>query len=381
MEQLTTTVNLGIVEWGLFFLFILFFIVQVYYYLVNYSRFAFINDKDLPKSNELPPVSIVVCARNESQNLQKHLPELLSLDYPNYEVVVVNDCSYDDSKEILENFSKEYPNLKVTTLNEEVVYQHDKKFAITIGIKAAKNELLIFTDADCKPKNKQWIKEIVKGYNPSIQLVLGYGAYQKESYFVNRLIRFDTFFIALQYFTSAIKGNPYMGVGRNLSYYKSLFFKHKGFAMHSHIRSGDDDLFVNQVATLKNTAICFVKEGHTVSIPKENFGDWFDQKRRHLTTSPHYKPTEKIYIGLQVFSAFFFYLLFVALLAFSFYPLLIVGIFIVRLSIQLAIFNKAMDKLDEKDLLFWTPVLDFVLTFIYPVLTVSNTFNEEPRWK
>lgn len=381
MEKFGSILNLQFALWAIALVLVITFLIQLYYYLGIYAKFSWLKETMIPKSTDLPPVSVVVCARNESVNLQKHLPRLLSLNYPDYEVVVVNDCSYDDSKEILEEFEKQYPNLKVTTLNEETVYQHDKKFAVTIGIKAAKNELLVLTDADCYPKSENWLRKMVKGYTPSTSLVLGYGAYEKDSYFVNRLIRFDTFFIALQYLTAALRGNPYMGVGRNLSYKKTIFFKNKGFASHSHIRSGDDDLFVNQVSNSNNTSVCFVKEGHTVSIPKDNFGDWFDQKRRHLTTSPHYKSSDKMYIGLQVISAFFFYISFFVLLGFQFFPLVLLAFFVVRLIIQMLIFKNAMEKLDEKDLWWWTPLLDLVLTLVYPLLTVSNTFNEEPRWK
>jgi len=349
--------------------------------LAYYVKFSNLKNGQLTQSSDFPPISVIICARNESKNLQNHLPSILNLDYPTYEVVVVNDCSYDDSKEVLESFEKQYPHLKVTTLDEEVVYQHDKKFALTIGIKAAKYEHLVFTDADCKPKSDKWLKEIVKCYTPSINMVLGYGAYKKEAVFINRLIRFDTFFIALQYFSATLKGSPYMGVGRNLSYLKSLFFKNKGFAHHAHLRSGDDDLFVNQVAQAKNTAICFNKESHTVSIPKDNFADWFEQKRRHITTAPHYKFEDKVYIGLQALSALFFYALFFLLIILAIYPWVVVSIFMIRILIQFIIFNKAMDKLDEKDLIYWYPVFDLILTLIYPLLTISNTFTEEPRWK
>jgi biofilm PGA synthesis N-glycosyltransferase PgaC len=381
MEKLGGFVNFQFAVWVIAALFIVSFIIQLYYYLGIYSKFTWLNDSLMPRSNDMPPVSIVICARNESANLQKHLPRLLSLNYPDYEVVVVNDCSYDDSKEILESFEKQHPNLKVTTLNEDVVYQHDKKFAVTIGIKAAKHEFMVLSDADCYPKSENWLREIVRSYTPATNLVLGFGAYEKESFFVNRLIRFDTFFIGMQYFTAAMRGAPYMGVGRNLSYKKTLFFKNKGFASHSHIRSGDDDLFVNQVANANNTGICFAKDGHTVSIPKDNFGDWFDQKRRHLTTSPHYKPSDKRYIGFQVFSSFFFYVTLFLLMGLQFFPWIILFLFIVRLIVQMIIFKGAMEKLDEKDLWLWSPLLDMVLTFIYPLLTISNSFNEEPRWK
>ena len=361
-------------------IFVFSFVVQLYYYWAKFRGFAF-GDAEAKVQAEFVPISVVVCARNEAENLEKHLPKLMELDYPGLEVVVVNDCSYDSSKEILENFEKLYPQLKVTSLSEDMLYHHDKKFAVTIGIKAAKNEHILFTDADCIPKSIYWVKEMASGFTAGKEIVLGYGAYDKEPGFINKLIRFDTFFIAFQYFSSTLLGRPYMGVGRNLAYTKSLFFRNKGFASHAHIRSGDDDLFINKVATHYNTSIRVLKDAHTTSIPKPNFSEWFDQKRRHITTGRHYKAGDKSYLFTQQFTLTLFYFSMIALLILQFQPIIVLSLFLVRYMSQLVLLNKAMTKLDEKDLLPFAFILEFFLVFIYPLLAIANTFNHEPRWK
>lgn len=358
------------------------FIILMWYYLGSFSVFNKATEpiRTLPDSE---PVSIIVCARNERKFLEEHLPHLLSLDYPNYEVILMNDCSWDGSKEMLEEMEKKYERLKVHNLEEENLYQHDKKFPLTLGIKAAKSEIVLLTDADCVPKSKQWIQEILAGYSrPGIEIVIGYGAYLKKEGMLNKLIRFDTFTIALQYFASSLKGRSYMATGRNLSYKKTLFFRNKGFASHNHIRSGDDDLFVNRVSNGQNTTVQFSHGSHTVSVPKETYGDWINQKRRHVTTAIHYRSGDKLYLALYPIAQFVFFVGFICSLVFAFQWFYIpVSIFLLKYIVQFVIFKKAMEKLDEKDLLILMPVLEILLLFFYFSVHIANLFTRQPKWK
>ena len=235
------------VSFVLFCVFCFTILVLLWYYLYFFARVAFYKEPTSLVSNPTSPVSVIICAKNEDHNLPEFLPLILSQDYPDFEVVVVDDCSSDNTPDVLREFEKKYKHLKVITVKEDKKHHHGKKFAVMVGIKGAKNEHLLFTDGDCKPVDNQWIKKMMRSFtSPNTEIVLGYSKYEKLPGFLNKLIRFDTFHIALQYLSFAKAGSPYMGVGRNLAYKKSLFFKHKGFATHYHIESGDDDLFINR---------------------------------------------------------------------------------------------------------------------------------------
>ncbi len=363
-----------------FILFGLSLLIQLAYYLFVYSRMIFYKQKDTHTSNE--PVSVIICARNEVENLKKHIPLILTQDYPNYEVIVVNDCSYDESEETLSVLQTKYPRLRVTTINEDKKFFHGKKLALTIGIKAAKNELLLLTDADCYPVDKNWINRMQQNFTDKTEIVLGYGGYIKRKGLVNKLIRFDTFFIALQYFGLALAGKPYMGVGRNLAYRKSTFFKNKGFARFSYILSGDDDLFINNVAKKNNIKIEIDKTSHTRSLPKTKFKEWCAQKKRHLTTSKHYKAKSKFILGLEILSREIFYLSFIVLLILQFDYRIILITFLIRLLVQLIIIKIGMNRLQEKGFLFLTTLFDFILPIINFYLLISNYFiTKHNKWK
>ncbi|MGL5888588.1 MAG: glycosyltransferase [Bacteroidia bacterium] len=352
--------------------------VQLFYYLFFFLRLARYRQKQ--GVEQLPPVSVVICARNEDDNLVAFLPLVLAQEYPDFQVVVVNDCSFDNTEDILKEFAERHPHLKVVTIKEDEYYSHGKKVALMMGIKGAKHEHLLLTDADCRPAGTNWLRNMAAHFTTETEIVLGYGPYEKRSGFLNKLIRFDAFFIALQYLSFSLARVTYMGVGRNLAYKKELFYRHKGFASHYHIRSGDDDLFVNEAATRTNTRVELNPESFTLSVPERTFTDWWRQKRRHLTTSKRYKFGHKFLLINYVMSQWLFFGSFIAALVLNFQPYVVIGILMLRMLLQMLIFKKTMEKLGERDLLFLAPFVEIFLLFFYPALTFAGIFQRRRKW-
>lgn len=354
-------------------------VVQLYYHLVIFSKLAFHKERPGRATNE--PVSVIICARNELDNLQQNLEPVLKQQYPEFQVVVVNDCSWDESGKYLEEIQPLYAHLKVVTINEQEKYRHGKKFALSLGIKAAKYELLLLTDADCRPVSQNWISRMVSRYEPSTEIVIGYGAYQKISGLLNKWIRMDTVFNAVQYLSFALANNAYMGVGRNLSYRKALFFKNKGFASHNHVMSGDDDLFINETATRTNTRVELHAESVTSSVPRKSFGSWLKQKKRHMSTGKYYKASHKFGLVTFFISLFLFYASLVALIIIGFQWEIILTAWLVRLLIQMIIFGRCMKKLSEFDIVWMVPFFDLAVVVLYPALSISNLLFKDKTWK
>lgn len=350
--------------------FVLTCLVQLFFFLRYFAVIPGFKTKKEASGNA--PVSVLIVAKNEYDNLQKFLPALMELDYPEYEVIVVNNGSWDGSDKLLETFSATYPRLKVVTIAEDEKYPKGKKFGLTLGIKAAKYDILVLTDADCIPRSANWLKHISAAYGPDTEVVLGYSPYQKESTLLNAFIRFETLYTAMQYLSFALRGYPYMGVGRNLSYKKETFFRVKGFAAHNHVVSGDDDLFVNSVANAKNTRICIHRESFVESIPKQSYAEWMHQKRRHLSTGIYYKGSDKTRLGLLHSSHVLFWLSAIAAAVFapSFLIVLLCGIAL-RLIVTLVVFYLDARKLREKNLWLLWPLFDL----FYPVYYCVTGFR------
>lgn len=354
-------------------------LMQMYYILFVYSRLARYKAVSHSSNSNYQPVSVIICANNEEDNLKHYLTDILEQDYPSFEVIVVNDYSTDDTKWILEDFKRKYNHLSIVDIKEHIRLKNSKKFALTLGIKAAKHELLIMTDADCQPQSKNWLKEIAGAYTQGKEIVLGYSPYFKKSGFLNKLIRFETTHTAMSYLAYALKRNTYMGVGRNMSYLKSLFFKGKGFNAHMHIKSGDDDLFVNQNATRNNVNIAIHPDAHVYSNPKETLKSYYKQKARHSGASVLYKRSHQRMLGTQLISAFLFYvMLIVCIVCYPSLWYIGVGMFILRYLCQLITFSSIYRKLAVKDLLPWLLILDL---FYYFYICLNGLFNRKKKQK
>ncbi|MBS1579196.1 MAG: glycosyltransferase [Bacteroidetes bacterium] len=348
--------------------------IQVFYYLFFFSRLAAFK-VSLKQQNQEQPVSIIICARDEAENIVKNLPGVLVQDYKTtHEIILVNDNSIDESKYLIDEFKKSFKNLTHIELTQEAKMISGKKFPLSMGIKSAKYETLLLTDADCVPASELWVQKMQDGYKPGIEIVLGYGAYHKKNGLLNKLIRFETFHTALQYLSYALAGLPYMGVGRNLSYKREVFIKNKGFSSINHIPSGDDDLFINQVANKQNTTIVVDAAAHTLSEPKRTWKSWMNQKYRHYTTSKYYKGKHKFLLGLYTFSFFFIYpLLAVSIIFYCWW--LALAVYGLRFLIQAVVWFFSMKKLNEKDLWPWFLFLD-IWMFIYYLIFVPALWKK-----
>ena len=326
------------------------------------------------------PVSVIICARDEAANISTNLLGSLLQQYSTtHEIIVVDDNSFDDSKYLLEEFKKTYNLLNVIELKQEAKHITGKKFPLSMGIKSAKYEVLLLTDADCVPASEFWIENMQASYEEETEIVLGYGAYHKKKGILNKLVRWETFHTALQYFSYALAGIPYMGVGRNLSYKKAIFFRHKGFAAHNNIPSGDDDLFINMAATKTNTKINIDPKTFTLSNPVNTWAQWRSQKDRHYTTSKYYKPLHKFLLGLYSFSHFvFFPLLMVSMVFFSWQWALLV--FSLRFLTQAFVFYPTMKKMEEKDLFPLFLFFDVWMIFYYLIFAVALIKKPKKAW-
>jgi len=361
--------------------FIVIFCIQCIYYIFIFGSFSF-SKKKPSKRNFNEPISVLICAKNEAENLIENIPLLVEQNYSNFELVLINDCSSDDTLDIFKKFKNKFPTkIKIVDVKPNEQFWGSKKYALTLGIKAATHEHLLFTDADCKPVSKNWISEMITNFNNEHQLILGYGAYKKiEKSFLNKLIRYETLLTAIQYFSYSKIGIPYMGVGRNLAYTKTLFLKNNGFSTHMKIKSGDDDLFINQVATNKNTVNCYSENSFTVSTPKKTYKEWIQQKRRHVSTANYYKPFHKFLLGLFYSSQFLFWFLGIFLISMLFQWQLVLLLVFSRILIQYLVVGYSAKKLNETDLILLSPFLELFLITTQMFIFIKNLISKPTHW-
>lgn len=359
------------------------FLHQVYFYFRYIIKGGKISPSIENSAEDTPPVSVVVCAHNEYNNLQDYLTILLDQDYPCYEVIVVDDSSEDGSDLLLERWSRQYPNLYHTFVPRGARVLSSKKLALTIGIKAANHEHVLLTDADCRPESRYWIREMVKGFNTNqIEVVLGFSPYFEKKGLLNRLIGYDTLFNGLQYMGMARAGKPYMGVGRNLAYKRSTFFSTNGFKGLLGNQAGDDDLFINRVATRHNTNVICNRESIIWSEPKTTWREWFHQKRRHLSVSPHYRTSSKLRLFLEPFSRGMLYVGVLSCVIWGSIEIISVALtlFLLRFLTQLILINVASHRLGMKGYGLGIIFYDIILPLIVLYIMVTQKWQKKPLY-
>ncbi|GAB3647501.1 glycosyltransferase [Echinicola sediminis] len=362
-------------------------LVQLIYLIIIFGRLSFFyaQNKTADYSQNQEGVSIIIAARNEMENLRKLIPVLIQQNYPKFEVLVINDRSNDDSRFLLEKMMTAYPQLRTVTVNYTPDHVTPKKYALTLGIKVAKYDVLLLTDADCVPVSDNWIQQMTQPIrNEGKTFALGYGGYEKTKGFLNRLIQYETWFTAIQYFSFALWKAPFMGVGRNLAYRKQFFMDKKAFKDLWQILGGDDDLYVNRHARKSNTAVVIHPDSITRSIPKGTFKEYYIQKKRHFQTGKYYRTVDKIKIGLYAISHLFFWASAIALLSIvqNWEPIvIIISIIVIRGLLQFSTINKAIHKIEGHRKVFWTMFFDLMYLSYFWIIGAKGYLSKTVRWK
>lgn len=328
--------------------------------------------------NEDNHVTVLIAARNEAENLQKNLDRILSQNYRSHEIVIADDNSTDDTALIISNFTSDSNNIRVVKIDREQARYPGKKHALTKAIETVQNEVLLFTDADCEPASGNWLRKMQSLIHTTHTVGLGFSPFKQKPGFLNAWIRFEGVYTAIQYFSFALRGMAYMGVGRNLIYKKALFEQANGFVSHQNILSGDDDLFINQVATKDNVAITLDPDTFVYTDGATDWSTYLRQKQRHLSTGTAYRFRHQFILGLLTLSHVIFYLGgFMLLFSTDFAAYFFAG----RLLVVVPIYGLILKKLKQVDLLILIPILDLLLLFYYIILSPAVLFNQTQKWK
>lgn len=368
-------------SWDLFsviFLIFFFFVaIQLSYVVFIFLRLAFFKEKK-PVASTLLPISIIIAARNESDNLYDNLPFILTQDYPEFEVIIVNNQSVDESAWLLKALCLQHKNLKVVEIGKNKHLLPGKKLPITLGVKAAKYEKMVFTDADCKPASNQWLRIMSETFTEKNQIILGYAPYFRTKGIINRIIRYDTAFIGASYLSFALAKIPYMGVGRNLAYTKKVFESVRGFKSHYSLPSGDDDLFIQEAAVNQNYTIQISPETFCYSKASETWKGWVRQKTRHYSTSSRYKVIKKALLGIYPISLLLVWLTFVILLFNAKWFAISLILFGFMIIVKWLIQGKCLRTLNEKGFALAFPLWDLGHALLMPML---YNFSDHKRYK
>lgn len=318
-------------------------------------------------TQELPPISVIICAREESENLRRNLGAVLEQDYPQFEVIVINDGNTDESEDYLTILEEKYPHLYHSFVPDSSRYISRKKLAVTLGIKASKYDWLVFTNANCMPQSNQWLRLMARNFTSRTQVVLGYSGYERGKGWLHKRAAFDNLFTSMRYLGFALAGSPYMGIGRNLAYRKELFYQQKGFSAHLNLQRGDDDLFINHVATPENTRVETDANAIVRMQPLLRAKDWKEEKIGYASTARLYHGMQRWLAGFETLTRLAFHASWIAAMVIGIlhFHWLAAGVafllFLFRFTMQAVIVNKTAHDLEEQRRYYFTlPAFDLL---------------------
>jgi glycosyltransferase involved in cell wall biosynthesis len=367
---------------GFYFAIILGIIIlfQILYYFIVYGRVAFFKDNKLTtdeKQKYIPSVSVVMCVKDDAYNLEKKLPIILEQEYPNFEVVVVNDASKDETEYVLRVLQEIYPKLNVVNLYNNVNGFLGKKYPLSLGIKSAKNEIILLTESDTMPLNYNWITTMVKGFKQKKDIVLGFTNFEQKPTFLNTLMHYENLTSAMNYLGNAMLNNPFMGQGRNMAYKREFFFETGGFISQYNISVGEDDLFINKNANSKNTSVIINKESINLASPKEKREEWVIQKKKHFKSMYHFKLKDKIISTLMPFATLLIYVLVALSIVFQFPWQYAILPLVLKYTFQIIVYYKSSKTLATKQVAFLSPLLEVLFLFINTTIRFFTLFTKK----
>lgn len=344
-------------------------LIQILYYCCLFFRLSFYKRKGRPNTHQYP-ISIVIAAKDQAHHLINLIPKLLEQNYPTFELVIVSDNSNDETAHLVKEFMQSHENIKFTDLTSSVTTIKGKKFPISIGIKTATYDHILFTEPDCIPASKEWLSHMARNFQREKEIVVGYSTFENKKGLFNALMHYDQLHNAILYFSSILAKMPIMGNGKNMAYSREIFYDRKGFAGLSHVQLGEDDLFINRVATPNNCAIEISPKAHVIASTRGNAKNWFLTKRFRYSTRNLYTSKVRFHLSLYGFTSPLFYIflglaLYLTISAHNMLFLYITcGIFFLKLLFQYLSFGFAAAKLNEKRITPYIFILDIISTFI-----------------
>lgn len=352
----------------------------LFYCLVTFALLAY--KRKSGSETKAKGISVIISSKNELENLKTLIPKLMSQNHPEYEVILVDDRSTDETYDHYIDLDHQEDNFKLVRIDSTPDHINNKKYALTLGIKAARYDYVLLTDADCTPESESWIKEMSQGFDSEGKhFVIGFSQYLKFGGFLNLFIRYETLLTAVSYIGLGLLGRPYMAVGRNFAYKKSFFLENNGFGKFQNVVGGDDDLLANQYARRKNTTIMLSPDATVYSRPETTWGSFIRQKTRHLSVGKHYRFSDKLLLGILTISKIVLWFSFITVIMSGFQTYLALACFLlvmVSLMTSLLVLEK---KTGIKSGIWMLPFLDFVYLFYYISTSLRVLFTKKVRWK
>ena len=370
--------SFDVAELALLVSFVLMFLIQLFYQLLM-AHFS-LSGKKKDKPVDYPSFSIIVPSRNYEENLRELIPTLLEQDYPDFEVVVVDDCSYDGTEWYLNELKLQSNKLKTSRIIQETDFPN--ALAITIGIRAASKEWLIFLNPLCRVSGRDWLKSFSEELNPKSEAAFGFVNYTNSYGSMRKFIKYENFDSFILYGSARYLGLSMPITDMNVAYKREQFLSRRGFAAVLDSPFSENELYLNKISNRSNS-VYLQNKSTAVSFVGDT--DWYDGmnfKKKQLLLKKKFTVGQSIFLWTNTISRLVFDISMIALLILSPWRIWVAGIWLLKIIHELVWGIVSMKRLGEKNLFPGLLIFRSIIPLFNSIISINQLFTGQKRkWK
>ena len=370
--------SFDVAELALLISFVLMFLIQLFYQILM-AHFS-LSGKKKDKPVDYPSFSIIVPSRNYEENLRELIPTLLEQDYPEFEVVVVDDCSYDATEWYLNELKLQSNKLKTSRIIQETDFPN--ALAITIGIRAASNEWLIFLNPLCRVSGKDWLKSFAEELNPKSEAAFGFVNYTNSYGSMRKFIKYENFDSFILYGSARYLGLSMPITDMNVAYKREQFLSRRGFAAVLDSPFSENELYLNKISNRSNSVYL---QNRATAVSFVGDTDWYDGmnfKKKQLLLKKKFTVGQSIFLWTNTISRFVFDISMIALLILSPWRIWVAGIWLIKIIHELVWGIVSMKRLGEKNLFPGLLIFRSIIPLFNSIISINQLFTGQKRkWK
>lgn len=372
-----------LLEWCILGVFFLVYCIRLIYLLLSRGKIILAGKREgIANEKAMQPVSVILTARNEEENLKRILPQLLQFVNIEYEVVAVDDYSQDNTFTVLGAFNHKFSHLKISSLNEETRFSI--KLAQNIALKSAKNDWVLIAPVSAANFEKDWLMSFAGNTTTSNRnLLISYSSIKPEKGYYNSLLRIENF---MQHIKSAgfiLNKVPFVYHEDNIAFKKDQYFALGGFGFNVKEHYANLELIVNSFIKKHSTVVLFNQETKLIKEENATRESYVELLYKSFRIEHHLVSWKKIILRLEELTSLLFLPLLILLLSIklALWPLVTVLLGLLFLT-QIVTIKLLLNRLNERKIFISSLLYGLFMPYIKPFYRwLFSKHNRKNKWR
>jgi len=327
------------------------------------------------------PLSLIYTVRNEETRLKNNMAPVLSINGVDFEVIVVDDFSQDNSFQVLGMLRGRSDRLKVSTLQQETRFS--TKMAQNLALKAASFEWILTVPISYENASIEWISGISNALDFNKTVVLSYCSAQNSGGFINRIYRIENYLSFTKSVGYILNNFPFVYSEENVAFQKKKYFEIGGHGLKISEQYANLELLINFFIRKKTTSILF--ESVTAIKKTEDliWNDYLDILKKSLRIEKHLSGSKKAMLAFDEITKLLFppVTVVVIILLFDLWPLFSALLLIMFIA-RLVIIKIMQNRLNERKIFISSLLYDLIVPYFKLFYRwYFNNRGQKQKWK